>query len=156
MVIRALKTTTQLALPTLSISVSTIWGTFTLVWSWVAWIRSGKKLAGWNFSKGAEQKLSKQEDRWGGKNRGVMVQMWCCQVRALLHGSICSSERASSTWKITAASDSASDYMSPTFTQTQRSCFFYSELLLEAAIFHLQMYADEHTHVYTLCHGCLL
>lgn len=38
-VIRALKTTTQLALPTLSISVSAIWGTFTLV-SWVAWIRS--------------------------------------------------------------------------------------------------------------------
>lgn len=42
-VIRALKTTTQLALPTLSISVSTIWGTFTLVWSWVAWIRSGEE-----------------------------------------------------------------------------------------------------------------
>lgn len=61
-----------------------------------------------------------------------------------------------STWKIAAASDSASDYMSPTLTPTQRSCFFYSEPLLEAAIFHLQMYADEHTHVYTLCHGCLL
>lgn len=39
--IRALKTTTQLALPALSISVSAIWGTFTLV-SWVAWIRSEK------------------------------------------------------------------------------------------------------------------
>ena len=40
-VIRALKTTTQLALPALSISVSAIWGTFT-VDSWVAWIRSEK------------------------------------------------------------------------------------------------------------------
>lgn len=38
-VIRALKTTTQLALPALSISVSAIWGTLTLV-SWVAWIKS--------------------------------------------------------------------------------------------------------------------
>lgn len=36
-----MKTTTQLALPTLSIRVSAIWGTFTLV-SWVAWIRSEK------------------------------------------------------------------------------------------------------------------
>lgn len=42
--IRALKTTTQLALPALSISVSAIWGTFTLV-SWVAWIRSEKHKA---------------------------------------------------------------------------------------------------------------
>lgn len=40
-VIRALKTTTQLALPALSINVSAIWGTFTLV-SCVAWIRSGE------------------------------------------------------------------------------------------------------------------
>lgn len=40
-VIRALKTTTQLALPALSISVSAIWGTLTVV-SWEAWIRSKK------------------------------------------------------------------------------------------------------------------
>lgn len=38
-VISALKTTTQLALPALSISVSAIWGTLTVV-SWEAWIRS--------------------------------------------------------------------------------------------------------------------
>lgn len=41
-VISALKTTTQLALPALSISVSAIWGTFTLV-SWVAVIRSERR-----------------------------------------------------------------------------------------------------------------
>lgn len=40
-VISALKTTTQLALPALSISVSAIWGTLTVV-SWEAWIRSKK------------------------------------------------------------------------------------------------------------------
>lgn len=40
-VISALKTTTQLALPALSIRVSAIWGTLTVV-SWEAWIRSEK------------------------------------------------------------------------------------------------------------------
>lgn len=83
-VIRALKTTTQLALPTLSISVSTIWGTFTLVWSWVAWIRSGKKLAGKNISEGTEHKLIKQEDRWDGK-----TEVWWCECGAARSGHCC-------------------------------------------------------------------
>lgn len=76
-VIRALKTTTQLALPTLSISVSTIWGTFTLVWSWEAWIRSGGESR--SFKRGIGARANRD---------GVL--------RASLHSSRRSSERASS------------------------------------------------------------
>lgn len=76
-VIRALKTTTQLALPTLSISVSTIWGTFTLVWSWVAWIRSGKETS-------RVHKLIKQVDRWDGK-----TEAWRCKRGAASSGHCC-------------------------------------------------------------------
>lgn len=50
----------------------------------------------------------------GWQNRSVMVRMGCCQVRPLLHSSIYPSEHATSTWKIVAASDSASDYTFPT------------------------------------------
>lgn len=115
-VIRALKTTTQLALPTLSISVSTIWGTFTLVWSWVAWIRSGEEM---KFSEGAEHKLIKQEDRWDGKTeawqrckRGAASSGHCCTTLAFP--------------------------LSVPQAKHGRLGFIYSELLLEAAVFRLK------------------
>lgn len=72
-VIRALKTTTQLALPALSISVSAIWGTLTVV-SWEAWIRSVKHRGDKSLSTGTTfwETLTQTD---GGRKR-QMVVIW--------------------------------------------------------------------------------
>lgn len=72
-VIRALKTTTQLALPTLSISVSTIWGTFTLVWSWVAWIRSGGETSRAEVQRGSGPRGDSTGRQTGWQKRSVAL-----------------------------------------------------------------------------------
>ena len=68
-VIRALKTTTQLALPTLSNSVSAIVGTMA-VFSWVAWIRPEEE------EEEEEDEEEEEKEEGGGKRAQNIVKMY--------------------------------------------------------------------------------